>query len=125
MPILGAIFEGWNGYETSARHAIEPLSSEQLLWRPAPRVRSLGEVIRHLSLVRITWPSRMNAPGIEEICNHVPRWYTDSDGVRHVVEDSVRSDESAVLSENSRAQKLRYPRVHIQSSRPLKRAVGK
>jgi len=97
MPTLGAIFDGWNGYQTSLLHAIEPLTTEQLHWRPAPRHRSLGEVIRHLSLGRITWLARMSAPGIEDICRRVPRWYTDSDQARHVVEDGVRSDECDVL----------------------------
>ncbi|HEY2472872.1 MAG TPA: DinB family protein [Terracidiphilus sp.] len=98
MSKLGSIFEGWNGYQTSILHAIEPLTTEQLLWRPAPGVRSLGEIIRHLSLGRITWLSRMSAAGIEDVCHQVPRWYTDSDGARHVVEDSVGSDESEALS---------------------------
>ena len=97
MSTLGAIFEGWNGYQTSILHAIEPLTAEQLLWRPAPRVRSLGEIIRHLSLGRITWLSRMSAPGIEDVCDQVPRWYTDSEDERHAVEDSVRSDDSGDL----------------------------
>lgn len=97
MSKLGAIFEGWNGYQTSILHAIEPLTAEQLRWRPATHVRSLGHVIRHAGLGRITWLSRMGAPGIEDVCQRVPRWYTDSDGARHVVEDSVSSDESEAL----------------------------
>ena len=98
MSTLGAIFDGWNGYQTSILDAIKPLTAEQLLWRAAPRVRSLGEIVRHISLGRITWLYRMSAPGIDDVCREVPRWYTDSDESRHVVEDAVRSDESAVLS---------------------------
>lgn len=98
MPILGKIFDGWNGYQTSIEHAVEPLTTEQLLWRPVPEVRSLGEIIRHLSLGRITWLLRMSAPGIEEIRDHVPDWYTDMDGAHHVREDSVASDQSEVLT---------------------------
>jgi uncharacterized damage-inducible protein DinB len=97
MPALGAIFDGWNGYQTSIVHAIEPLTAEQLQWRPAKKVRSLGEVIRHVGLGRINWLARMGAPGIEDVCEQVPQWFTDSDGSRHVVEDAVRSDESGVL----------------------------
>ena len=40
----------------------------------------------------------MNAPGIEDVCLQVARWYSDSDGARHVVEDSVRCDESGALT---------------------------
>jgi uncharacterized damage-inducible protein DinB len=98
MASLGAIFQGWDGYETSILHAVKPLTADQLLWRPAPHVRSLGEVIRHLSLGRITWLSRMGAPGIGAVRQQVPRWYTDGDDARHVVEEAVRSDESAVLT---------------------------
>lgn len=97
MSKLGAIFDGWNGYATSIQHAVDPLTSDQLLWRPAQGVRALGEVIRHVGLGRINWLARMNAPGIAEICSKVPQWYTDADGARHVVEDSVRSDDSQAL----------------------------
>ena len=98
MPNLGAIFDGWSGYQTSIQHAVEPLTTEQLRWRPVPEVRSLGEIIRHLSLGRITWLSRMSVPGIEGIRDHVPNWYTDQDGAHHAREDSVASDESEVLT---------------------------
>lgn len=97
MSTLGAIFEGWYGYETSILHAIESLTTEQLVWRPVPRVRSLGEIIRHLSLGRINWLARMGAPGVHEVCDEVPKWFTDSDGARHVVEDAVPSDQSGIL----------------------------
>jgi len=94
---LGAVFGGWDGYQTGILHGMGSLTAEQLRWRPAPQVRSLGEVIRHLGLGRITWLSRMNAPGIEEVCDQVPRWYTDSDGARHVVEGAVPFDECGIL----------------------------
>jgi uncharacterized damage-inducible protein DinB len=97
MPGLATVFDGWNGYQTSLCHAIETLTSEQLRWRPAPHVRSLGEIIRHLSLGRITWLSRMDAPGIADIRFQVPRWYTDGDGARHVVEDAAPCDQNDVL----------------------------
>lgn len=98
MCTLGSVFEGWSGYEASVLRAIEPLTPEQLRWRPASDVRSLGEVIRHLSLGRVNWLARMSAPGIEDVSRKVPSWYTDSDGTRHVVEDSVPSDESVILA---------------------------
>src|SRR5690349_5246458 len=94
---LGTMFEGWNGYQTSILHAVESLTAEPLLWRPAPGVRSLGEVIRHLGLGRITWLERMNPPGIEAVSRQIPLWYTDPDGARHVVEDSVPADDREAL----------------------------
>ncbi len=65
MTKLAEIFDGWNGYQTSLLHAVAPLTSPQLAWRPAADRRSTGELIRHLSLGRITWLARMDAPGME------------------------------------------------------------
>ena len=96
---LAQIFEGWGGYQTSLLHAVTPLTTEQLSWRPTPERRSVGELIRHISLGRITWFSRIGAPGIETIAQRVPRWHTDADGSRHVVEESVLCDQAAVLAE--------------------------
>jgi hypothetical protein len=50
MQKLAQIFEGWDGYQTSLLHAVTPLTSEQLSWRPAPERRSIGELVRHISL---------------------------------------------------------------------------
>jgi hypothetical protein len=63
---LATVFEGWDGYQTSLVQAISPLTPEQLAWRPAPELRSVGEVARHISLGRITWFRRMEAPGSAE-----------------------------------------------------------
>ncbi len=96
---LVRLLDGWNGYQTSLLHAVAPLTKEQLAWRPAPDRRSVGELIRHISLGRITWLSRIGAPGVADIALRVPRWYTDQDGARHVVEESIPSDQPAQLSE--------------------------
>ena len=40
---------------------------------------------------RITWLSRMGAPGMDTVAERVPRWHTDDDGTRRVEEDSVPS----------------------------------
>lgn len=98
MPTLAAIFDGWNGYQTSLLHAVEPLTSPQLQWRPAPKIRSLGEIVRHIGLGRINWLLRMGAPGIQDICTQLPQWYTDSDQARHVVEESLPSTDSQILT---------------------------
>ena len=60
---LAALLDGWQGYETSLEHAIAPLSAAQLRWRPAPGLRSVGELVRHISLGRLMWLLRMDAPG--------------------------------------------------------------
>jgi len=96
---LAQVFEGWDGYQTSLLHAVQPLTAEQLSWRPAPDRRSLGELVRHTSLGRINWFSRMGAPGIDKIAQRIPRWFTDADGARHVVEESLPCDQPALLAE--------------------------
>ena len=96
---LARILEGWDGYQTSLMHAVTPLTGEQLSWRPAPERRSVGELVRHLSLGRITWLTRMGAPGVDAAVRQVPRWYTDADGASHAVEESVSCDQAGVLGE--------------------------
>ncbi len=96
---LVQIFDGWAGYHSSLVHAIENLSSEQLSWRPASQRRSVGELVRHISLGRITWVSRMAPLECEEVARRVQQWFTDGDGARHVVEEAVPCDDAALLSE--------------------------
>jgi len=99
MRNLAQVFDGWNGSQSSLLHAITPLTSDQLLWRPAPDRRSVGELIRHISLGRITWFSRMGIPDGDDVARRVPHRFTDGDGSRHPVEDSVPSNEPSVLVE--------------------------
>lgn len=99
MHNLAQVYQGWDGYQTSLLNAVKPLTTEQLSWRPAPDRRSIGELVRHISLGRITWFSRIGAPGIEGVSSLVPRWYTDADGARHAVEESIPCDQAAVLTE--------------------------
>ena len=89
--ILASVFEGWEGYQRSLEHAVAALTSTQLAWRPAAGVRSLGEVIRHLALGRITWFARMNAPDMDEVLRRVPEW--------HVNEEAVPADDVLALAE--------------------------
>jgi len=93
--LLANILDGWNGYQTSLVNAISPLTREQLIWRPAPSLRSTGEIVRHLSLGRITWFARMDAPGSAEIVKRIEHWETDNDGNRDIVEDSIVSTQDA------------------------------
>jgi uncharacterized damage-inducible protein DinB len=57
----------------------------------------VGELVRHISLGRVNWFSRMPAPGVEEVAARVPRWATDGDGVRHAVEESVPTTSASQL----------------------------
>jgi uncharacterized damage-inducible protein DinB len=99
MQTLRDIYEGWDGYQTSLLHAIEPLTAEQLRWRLSPDRRSVGELVRHISLGRITWFARIKPPGMDEVSTKIPKWYTDADGARHAVEKYVPSDDPTTLRE--------------------------
>lgn len=99
MQKLRDIYEGWDGYQTSLLHAVEPLTAEQLRWRPSPDRRSVGELVRHISLGRVTWFARINPPGMEAVAAKVPKWWTDGDGARHAVEKYVPADDPAAMRE--------------------------
>lgn len=60
---LKTVYDGWDTYNTSIVHAVEPLTKDQLLYRPAPKLRSVGETASHIGLGRIDWFVRINAPG--------------------------------------------------------------
>lgn len=86
---LQTIFDGWNGYHQSIVNAVAPLTQGQLAWRPADNFNSVGELVRHISLGRVTWCLRMGAPGSTEIASQIHEWERDSDDNRDVVEKSI------------------------------------
>ena len=93
---LAQVFEGWEGYQTSLLHAVEPLTPQQLAWRPAPNFRSTGDLVRHIALGRLAWFRRMDAPGSAELSQRIATWETDSDGNQYIVEDAISIAEDAV-----------------------------
>ena len=95
---LARVYEGWERYQTSLLHAVAPLKPDHLNWRPAPHRRSVGELVRHVSLGRVNWFARMPAPGIDDATKRVPDWATDGDGNRHAVESSVPADDAPLLA---------------------------
>jgi uncharacterized damage-inducible protein DinB len=68
---LISVFDGWDGYQISLVRAIAPLSREQLAYRPAPKLRSVGEIASHIGLGRIGWFQRMGAPGSDVLASQV------------------------------------------------------
>ncbi len=59
---LSKIFESWEGYHQIIYHAIEPLTQEQLEYRPAPALCSVGELGSHIALGWVGWFARLQAP---------------------------------------------------------------
>ena len=86
---LQVIYEGWNGYHQSIVNAVKPLTSEQLTWRPANNFNSVGELVRHISLGRITWFMRMDAPGSAGLVNQIDAWERDKDDNQHIIEEKI------------------------------------
>ena len=89
------VFDGWGGYQTSLAHAIAPLSAEQLAWKPSERVRSVGELARHIAMGRINWFARMKSPGSAELAAKIPRWDYDPHGNGYIVEKAMEIDREA------------------------------
>ncbi len=95
---LQALFDGWQGYNQSLIHAIQPLTPQQLAWRPTEKMNSVGELARHISLGRVTWFARMSAPGSQALVNQIAVWETDEDGNRDIVESEIHiTDQPAEL----------------------------
>jgi uncharacterized damage-inducible protein DinB len=101
---LATILDGWNGYNESIVHAIEGLTPEQLTFRPVEGFRSVGELARHISLGRLDWFMRMDAPGSAQLVADVREWASDGDGNRHIVEAAVvGADNAADLARSLRS----------------------
>jgi uncharacterized damage-inducible protein DinB len=47
--------EGWHTYQTQLSEALAPLTHDQLALRPAPQLRSIDELARHILGVRAGW----------------------------------------------------------------------
>lgn len=105
---LRAVYDGWGGYQTSLVRAVAPLSREQLAWRPAPGLRSVGEVAEHIGSGRVDWFRRMGAPGSAGLAEQVPPLGTSADGAALLarwleatwvmIEDTLNAWEVADLS---------------------------
>lgn len=86
---LFSVFEGWDGYQRSIIQAAAPLTLEQLAFRPASHLRSVGEVVRHIALAPVDWFQRMDAPGSRELAGRIQAWHEDRYGNRYVNEEQA------------------------------------
>jgi len=71
------VYKGWDDYQVSLVHAIAPLSREQLLWKPAPHLRSVGGIANHIIGGRIQWFHYILGEGSEELTNQVATWMSN------------------------------------------------
>jgi len=86
------VFDGWGGYQTSLVHAIAPMTSDQLAWKPSDKVRSVGELARHIAMGRINWFVRMKAPGSADLAKRIEKWDFDPHGNGYIIEKALAVD---------------------------------
>jgi uncharacterized damage-inducible protein DinB len=60
---LQYVYDGWDGYHRSIVSAVAPLTPEQLDFRGAAGMRSVRELAWHIADGRVSWFSRLEAPG--------------------------------------------------------------
>ncbi|HZD11671.1 MAG TPA: DinB family protein [Candidatus Binatia bacterium] len=52
---LDVIYENWQGHNEKLRHAVAPLTDEQLVLQPARHMWPLGQILQHIISVRAGW----------------------------------------------------------------------
>lgn len=92
-----SVYRSWEGYQTSLVHAIAPITGEQAAFRPAPGLRSVGEIGCHIWVGRLGWFLRMGAPGAEDLAKQVPQWVQDGHGNRYIVEEALSTEPAEVV----------------------------
>lgn len=53
--LVSSIYDGWRAYQEAVIKVIARLDSEQLALRPAPKLRSIGEITLHIIGARARW----------------------------------------------------------------------
>lgn len=76
-PALMEVYRGWDDHQISLVRAVTPLTREQLLWRPAPHLRTTGEVIGHIIGGRVGWFHRTLGLGSPEFAAQAAAWRPD------------------------------------------------
>ena len=69
-----AIYKGWDDHQISLVRALAPRSRDQLVWRPAPHLRSVGEIAGHIIAGRVNWCHRVLGAGSAEFASQVAAW---------------------------------------------------
>ncbi len=105
-PSLMSIFEGWDSHQLALARAITPLTPEQLAWRPAPNLRSVGEIISHIALGRLSWFYRMGAPGSAELARQLGSFAGEKANTEDLTElhrwmDAAFKEEEAIVGNHA------------------------
>ncbi len=70
---LDVIYENWAGYNKRLEKCITPLTNEQLLLQPAPRMWPLTQIVQHIISVRAGWFS-YTLQDADEAMNNYTLW---------------------------------------------------
>lgn len=103
MQSLMSVYEGWDGHQLALARAITGLTPEQLAYRPAQHLRSVGEIISHIALGRVDWFHRMGAPGSGELARQIAPWEGEKADTEHLAElrrwmDAIGQREEAMTT---------------------------
>jgi uncharacterized damage-inducible protein DinB len=101
---LQSVYEGWDGHQLALVRAISALTSAQLAYRPAPHLRSVGELVSHIALGRIDWFHRMGAPGSAELARQIASEEPEKADTEHPAAlgrwlDAIARQEAAITAE--------------------------
>jgi uncharacterized damage-inducible protein DinB len=101
-PSLMSIYEGWDSHQLALVRAITPLTLEQLAWRPAPHLSSVGELISHIALARLWWFHKMGAPGAASLTRQIASWAGERVNAENLSElnrwaDALEQQEAAIV----------------------------
>jgi uncharacterized damage-inducible protein DinB len=94
LQALATVYRGWDGYQVALVRAIAPRSPDQLRWRPAPHLRSAGEIARHISTGRVDWFQRTFGAETATTADRVAAWQPE-DLVQEDVAELVRGLEAS------------------------------
>jgi len=99
---LWTVFDGWQGHQTSLVKAVEPLTRESLSYKPAPELRTVGEIVNHIAGGRVDWLTRIGEVDLKQV-RQIESW-NDGDGVN---EDATRLVRRLAISWQLVEDKLR------------------
>lgn len=77
-PSLITTYDGWKKHQLVLMQTIATLTPEQLAYRPAPHLNSIGELLSHMSLARLWWFYKMDAPGSADLARQLPLWRSET-----------------------------------------------
>ncbi len=100
---LQSVYAGWDSHQLALVQAITGLTSEHLAYRPTPRLRSVGEIISHIALGRLSWFYRMGAPGSADLARRLGSFEEAKADTEHVAElhrwmDATSHQEEAITT---------------------------